>query len=139
MDYANSVFDRGHSAPFIIGVEGSFGTETRYGRDNKSRGVRALAFLSSSWQSLRNDRSFRVAYTSFIFSLVVLRSRDVVLPPRHCLVDNINGIRITGEKERERESEVSDTIVSKSFLATPVETLLFHTASASLLLLSMRE
>lgn len=85
------------------------------------------------------------SHTPFIFSLVVLQSRDVVPPPRHCLADNINGIRITGEKEREREreSEVSDTIVSKSFLATPVipETLLFRAASASLPLLasSIRE
>lgn len=38
---------------FIIGVEGSFGTETRYDRDNKSRGTRERRFslsLSRLWK-----------------------------------------------------------------------------------------
>jgi len=45
--------DRGHSAPFIIGVEGSFGTETRYDRDNKSRGTRASISLLVSAKSTK--------------------------------------------------------------------------------------
>lgn len=114
MDYTCNVFAIAVAfASFIIRAEGSFGTEARYGRDNKSRGKRDR--LSPRLGEVCETIDCFASRTPFIFSLLVSRSRDIVPPSRHCLTDDINGIRIKGMRKRKRVG--SFTIVSKSFLA----------------------
>lgn len=114
MDYTCNVFAIAVAfASFIIRAEGSFGTEARYSRDNKSRGKRDR--LSPRLGEVCETIDCFASRTPFIFSLLVSRSRDIVPPSRHCLTDDINGIRIKGmEREGERESEVLPSCQSPS-------------------------